>query len=154
MDEKVEDRSGVIAPPPIINLGFLAVALGLNYFVPLRIHPMVRIPGALLVLSGIVLMALCVRTMKAAETNVSPYKPTTMIISSGPYGFSRNPIYLGFALIYLGVGLAVASLWPILLFPVLVLVMRFFVIAREERYLESKFGAEYVGYKSRVRRWV
>jgi protein-S-isoprenylcysteine O-methyltransferase Ste14 len=154
MTTPTQDRAGVVAPPPLIYLGFLTVGLVVNHLAPLVIPRMARVPGAVLVLLGAALLVSSVRTMRRAQTNVSPYKPTTAITSSGPYDFSRNPIYVGFALIYLGVALVAGALWPILMFPILVVVVSVFVIAREERYLTTKFGADYLGYKSRVRRWI
>jgi protein-S-isoprenylcysteine O-methyltransferase Ste14 len=154
MATQVGDRPGVIAPPPLIYLAFLIVGLGLNRVTPLPIHPAVRVVGGALVALGIGLLVFAVRTMRRAHTHVSPYKPTIVILSSGPYGFSRNPIYVAFAITYVGVAFCANTMWPLLLLPILVLFISVFVITREERYLEGKFGAPYVAYKSRVRRWV
>ena len=91
---------------------------------------------------------------RAAGTPVEPYKPTSAIVSDGLYGLSRNPIYVALTLIYLGIGVAIDSPWILALVVPVLLVMRTGVIAREERYLERKFGAEYLDYKVSVRRWV
>ncbi|MCH7795577.1 MAG: isoprenylcysteine carboxylmethyltransferase family protein, partial [Proteobacteria bacterium] len=76
------------------------------------------------------------------------------ILSDGLYGVSRNPIYLGLTAIYLGVGVMADAGWVAVLLGPLLLVMHFGVIAREERYLERKFGDEYLRYKASVRRWI
>ena len=81
-------------------------------------------------------------------------KPTTAIVKSGPYRFSRNPIYLAFSLLVLGIACALNSLWLLGTLAAAVSVMSFVVIPREERYLESRFGAEYLDYKTKVGRWL
>jgi len=91
---------------------------------------------------------------RRAGTTPNPTKPTTALVLRGPYRFTRNPMYLGFAALYLGVTLLVNSLWPLLLFPAVVGLVQGRVIAREEAYLEAKFGNEYRAYKMRVRRWL
>ena len=89
-----------------------------------------------------------------AKTNISPYQPTKAIVTSGPYRFTRNPAYMGFTMIVSGVAVMAEALWVFAaLVPTIALIDRA-VIAREERYLESKFGDEYLSYKRRVRRWL
>jgi protein-S-isoprenylcysteine O-methyltransferase Ste14 len=85
---------------------------------------------------------------------VQTRKPSTTIVEAGPYKYSRNPIYVGMALMLVGIGLAVGSAWTILMVVPFLAIIRTGVIAREERYLAAKFGADYDGYRSRVRRWV
>ena len=92
--------------------------------------------------------------MRRAGTNVNPRDPTTAIVVEGPFRFSRNPLYLSLILAYLGITLLVNALWPLLLLPPLLVVLHWGVIAREERYLEAKFGESYRVYKARVRRWL
>ena len=92
--------------------------------------------------------------MLAAETNINPFKPTTSIVSTGPFRFTRNPLYLAMTLIYLGLTLVANTGWCFpLLIPVLLLI-HFGVVAREERYLERKFGESYREYRLRVRRYL
>jgi protein-S-isoprenylcysteine O-methyltransferase Ste14 len=85
---------------------------------------------------------------------VSPYKPTSALVVDGPYRYSRNPIYLADALIYIGISVVIDTLWPILLLPIALAVLQQGVIAREERYLERKFGDQYRQYQASVRRWL
>jgi len=93
-------------------------------------------------------------TMLAAGTNVDPMRPTTAIVASGPFRFTRNPLYVGFALLFLGLTLALDTWWGVAALVPLLFVMHFGVVLREERYLEGKFGNEYRRYKARVARYV
>ena len=92
--------------------------------------------------------------MKRAGTNIRPDQPTLAIVSDGPFRFTRNPLYLALTGLYLSVTLLVDALWPLLSLVPALAVLRWGVVAREERYLEVKFGEQYRAYKSRVRRWV
>jgi protein-S-isoprenylcysteine O-methyltransferase Ste14 len=93
-------------------------------------------------------------TMRGARTNVNPYKPAHAIVESGPFRYSRNPIYVAMAITYIGSSLLVRSAVPLLLLPVVIGAIDRGVIDREEAYLEDKFGDRYLAYKMRVRRWV
>jgi len=95
-----------------------------------------------------------VRTFKAAGTPVPGNQPTTAIVRRGPYRFSRNPIYLAFSLLQLGIALWVNSVWLVITLLVAVAVMSLVVIPKEERYLEARFPSEYPPYKASVRRWL
>jgi protein-S-isoprenylcysteine O-methyltransferase Ste14 len=92
--------------------------------------------------------------MKRAGTNVDPREPTTAIVTGGPYRFTRNPLYLSMTLVYAGITALANALPAALLLPAVLAFMRRGVIEREERYLERKFGDEYMDYKARVRRWI
>ena len=92
--------------------------------------------------------------MEAAGTNINPALPATTIVSSGPFRFSRNPLYLCLTLMYLGLTLAVNTWWGIAVLVPLIIVMHFGVVLREERYLEQKFGESYRQYRSSVRRYL
>ena len=94
------------------------------------------------------------RTMEAAGTNVNPSRPAKTIVSSGPFRFSRNPLYLSLTLMYLGLTLAVNTWWGFVALIPLIIVMHAGVVLREERYLEKKFGEPYRQYRSRVRRYL
>jgi protein-S-isoprenylcysteine O-methyltransferase Ste14 len=94
------------------------------------------------------------RAFTRASTPVSPYSTPRRLVTSGPYRISRNPGYLGMALAYAGIAVIAESLWALTILAVVLAVVDRGVIAREERYLERKFGAEYVLYRSRVRRWL
>lgn len=91
---------------------------------------------------------------RAAGTNVEPYKPSTMLVTSGPYRFTRNPIYLGFLTLYTGLCAIFALEWGILLLPFLWLALDRMVVAKEEDYLSRKFGDAYTHYLTHTRRWL
>lgn len=151
------DVPGVVAPPPFLYAGTLLLGLGLDRLWPLspllpRVPALAAGAGLLLAAGGLAVSAF--RTMARARTNVNPYAPTTAIVTTGPFRFSRNPIYLSLMLLYLGVTLLCNALWPWVLLVPLLTVMHWGVIAREERYLDGKFGGEYRQYQRRVRRWL
>jgi len=155
MDDASE-TAGVLAPPPLIFAGPLVAALAASRFVPLPALPSVpsRMAGAGLLAAAAALRPSAFRRMRAGGTNVNPYRPTSAIIDEGPFRYSRNPMYVSMALIYAGTSLLARKTLPFLLLPGVLDVMHGGVIAREEAYLERKFGAPYLAYKSRVRRWL
>jgi protein-S-isoprenylcysteine O-methyltransferase Ste14 len=149
--------AGVIAPPPLLPLAVLLLAEALRWWQP------VPMPGALawrLLLAAIVgggallVVVWAVRELRRARTPVEPWKATRTIVATGPYAWSRNPIYVAF----LGVQLAWAwgrgDAWPLLLLPLTIILLGWGVIGREERYLAARFGAPYDAYRQRVRRWI
>ncbi len=152
------DVAGVIALPPLIFLGFLAAATVLEAIVPLPIpvaHSLASyVAGVALAAGGFVMIAIGTRRFAAAGTNIPPTLPTTALVVDGIYGRTRNPLYLGTTLIYLGLSVAAGSLWAIGLLVPLLWVINVGVVKREERYLERKFGDAYRDYKARVRRWI
>lgn len=152
-----KDRAGVIAPPPLIYLGGILLGLALNRWWrpwPIFASASLRWSGLVFVVAGAALAFAGRRAMLAAETNINPFKPTTSIVNSGPFRFTRNPLYLALTLIYVGLTLVANTWWcfPILV-PVLLLI-HFGVVAREERYLERKFQESYRQYRLRVRRYL
>lgn len=164
------DTPGVIAPPPLIYLGFLLVGWGLAELGgrPEAIEtgfgwlaagfglemPVRRGIALTLIVGGLMLDGWAAGLFRRRGTAVEPWKPSTVLIHDGPYRFSRNPIYLGFAISYVGLAIAMDSALALfLLLPCLAVVDQF-VIQREERYLAAKFGADYDAYRGRVRRWL
>jgi protein-S-isoprenylcysteine O-methyltransferase Ste14 len=154
-DQPNKDAPGVVAPPPVIYLGMLGISYLIHRIWPLQITPaaIVETVGAALIFVGLCGIAWSSHTMRRAHTNMNPYKPALNLITAGPFAYSRNPIYAAMAAIYLGMGFAINSLWPFILFPPLIEIMKWGVISREEQYLEKKFGASYKDYCSKVRRW-
>jgi protein-S-isoprenylcysteine O-methyltransferase Ste14 len=150
------DIPGVIAPPPLIYAAGIAIGFALEAVLP---SPSVPDPlrwtlgGALLVV-GIALQGSFIAWFRRARTPVAPYHPTTALVTSGPYRISRNPAYLGFTLISSGIAFLANAVWLLAPLPVVLAVMRWGVIGREERYLERRFGEEYRRYKARTRRWL
>ncbi|QIN81821.1 isoprenylcysteine carboxylmethyltransferase family protein [Rubrobacter tropicus] len=150
------DNPGVVAPPPLIFAGGLAAGLLTNRLRPTPFLPrgLSRALGWPLVVAGLALGLWGFREMRRAGTNVDPYHPTTAIVDRGPYGFTRNPLYVGMTLIYSGLSARANALPAALLLPAVLHVVDRGVVKREERYLEGKFGDEYLRYKGRVRRWI
>jgi protein-S-isoprenylcysteine O-methyltransferase Ste14 len=150
------DNPGVIAPPPLIYAGALAIGLLANRMYPVSFLPRVlrRMLGWSLIVGGFAIGSLGLRQMRRAGTNVDPREPTTEIVTEGPFRFTRNPLYLSMTLIYSGITALADALPAALLLPVVLHVMQRGVIEREESYLEHKFGDEYLNYKARVRRWI
>jgi len=150
------DNAGVIAPPPLIFGIPLAIALYENSSKPFAIFSprYGRIGGTALIAVGVVLMLAAMIQFTRAHTAIVPNRPTTALVGRWPYSMSRNPIYLALAIVYIGVAFFFNTLWPFLLLPLVIIVIQRGVIDREERYLEGKFGSDYIDYKSRVRRWI
>ena len=142
--------------PPLIYLASILTGLAAHSVWPLPLPSGVpaRPLGGALVVAGLVLFGYSVKLFRAAGTPVPARKPTTAIVKAGPYRFTRNPIYLAFSLLHLGIAVWVGSWWVIATLAVAVAIIHGVVIPREERYLEAKFGAEYRHYKASVRRWV
>ncbi|MGH8668256.1 MAG: methyltransferase family protein [Burkholderiales bacterium] len=142
--------------PPVAYLGAIGLGLLVHLFWPVRLLPAsVSVPiGVMVVLVAGALFVSAVRTFRKADTPVPGNRPTTAIVRTGPYRFSRNPIYLAFTLFQIGLAAWVNSLGVLLtLLPALAL-MTLVVIPREERYLEARFPSVYLPYKRAVRRWL
>jgi protein-S-isoprenylcysteine O-methyltransferase Ste14 len=150
------DTAGVIAPPPLIFLAALGAGFRLDRRIGRGSLPLkFRVPvGAAALVAGTSLMRSFVQAFARAGTPLDPYKPSEAIVTEGPYRLTRNPAYLGMTLTYAGISLLSDSPWALVPLPAAVAVVDRGVIVREERYLERKFGAPYLDYKRRVRRWI
>ena len=104
--------------------------------------------------AGLALLVWAAMTFGRAGTDIPVNRPTSTIVEAGPYRFTRNPIYTGMFLGLIGFSIAFDSLWLLILLVPFYLVIRYGVVAREEAYLERKFGDVYRAYKTRVRRWL
>ncbi len=142
--------------PPLVYLISLGTGALMQLATPLPFLPRtLAVPlGASLVVVAIGLFASSVGKFRAAGTPVPARKPTTVIVRTGPYRFSRNPIYLAFSLLQLGIAIWVNSLWLLATLVGAVALIHYVVIPREEQYLERTFGAHYLDYKASVRRWL
>jgi protein-S-isoprenylcysteine O-methyltransferase Ste14 len=154
--ETENDSPGVIALPPVIFGAFLMAGLVPEYLFPWPVMAQTGqyIAGGIVIAASFVLMPGAVRGFRRAETHLDVRKPTSAIITDGPYRISRNPIYMSMLLLYLGIGIMIDGVWILLLAAPLVLVIQYGVILREEAYLERKFGEAYLTYKQSVRRWI
>ncbi len=154
-----EDSAQVKFPPPLVFVGFLLTGLLLDRlsgrmpdFIP--VMDWVMIAGAILAAAGLSFLFAGTGRFRKLGNNLEPWKTSNQIVSTGVYRYTRNPMYLGMALFYCGLALWFRSSWALILLPVVILVIRTQVIAREERYLAEKFGEEYLDYKAKVRRWI
>jgi protein-S-isoprenylcysteine O-methyltransferase Ste14 len=150
------DRPDVVARPPLLYLGGLALGLALEALWPTTLWSgsARTVLGGVAMSLGAVLLGLCVRRFLSAGTNVPTNRPANALVTDGPYRYSRNPIYLGLSAIYVGLGLLLDSAWVLALLVPVLLVLRYGVIAREEAYLARKFGDDYRRYMRAVRRWL
>jgi protein-S-isoprenylcysteine O-methyltransferase Ste14 len=148
--------SGVRFPPPLIYLAGFAAGVGLELAVPID-----DLPGVVTVLGTALCAALWVAldgvatvSFARAKTSMVPMKPTTALVTSGPYRLTRNPMYVGMAFLYAAFALGFGVIWALAVLPVVLLAVDRLVIAKEEPYLEARFGDQYRDYKRGVRRWL
>jgi protein-S-isoprenylcysteine O-methyltransferase Ste14 len=160
-DQPGPANAGVRFPPPLLFVAGLAASFALDRVV-LRLRLVgddanrapLLILGWLGIVSGVAFSFWGIRTFRRAGTSVVPNRPARTVVASGPYRWSRNPMYVGFTAVYLGVALIRNAAWPLIILPVVLIVLWLLVIRREERYLTHAFGDEYVRYRQRVRRWL
>lgn len=150
------DKPGVVVLPPLLYAAALIVVLALHWFWPMPIssRAVSLTVGLTLILFAIAIANWGRRTMHSAGTNVNPLRPTTAVVTSGPFRFSRNPLYLALTLLYVGLILSFNTWWGIVVLVPLLIIMHYGVVLREERYLDRKFGETYRQYCSMVRRYL
>ncbi len=155
-DTAAHDHPGVIAKPPKLYLAAILAGVALEWIRPLPFAPIALAPwlGAALLAAGVALGAWAMGEFSRAKTNVPTDLPATTVVRSGPYRWSRNPIYLSLTLIHLGIAGLVNGGWLLVSLAITLVVMTYGVISREERYLEAKFGDAYRSYRKEVRRWL
>lgn len=149
-------RPRTLIPPPLVYAIGLALSWWLEQHYPLDfdVTPLLHIIGWTGVIAGGALMLWAALTLWRHHSTVNPYKGASELVTSGPFAFSRNPIYLADVWVYLGVMLLIGSLWPLVFAPLVWVTMRYGVIANEETHLRARFGASYHDYCARVRRWI
>ncbi len=150
------ETSGVTLRPPFVYLTSILLGVLLHRFWPIGVVPqnMRFVVGIPLLVVSVGLFGWAVGALRRAGTGIRAYEPTTALVTTGPYHYSRNPVYLAFTLFQAGIGAAVNSAWVLgLLIPTVALII-VQVIALEERYLEQRIGAPYLRYKAAVRRWL
>lgn len=150
------DHAGVHLPPPLIYTVIFLAGLGLHAVAPLPAMPgsLIGIAGMVLTIAGLLLGVWSIGLFRKEQTSVIPIRPSTTLVIRGPYRWTRNPMYVGLALVYLGVALSIRRVGPLLLFPLLILTVQRYVIRKEEQYLEHRFGGEFRRYAASVRRWI
>ncbi len=156
--EEQQDKKGAAVkfPPPAIFVLLIFVGAGLNYVWPIGmgVPASFELVGIAIVLFGVAVAILVNGSFKRLGTAIEPWKPTTKIITTGFFAWSRNPIYVGFCLFNIGIGIASNSFWIFISFIPAAILVYYIAIAKEEAYLEKKFGEEYIAYKNKVRRWI
>lgn len=150
---------GVFVPPPLffvagIGAGWLLDRYLVVLSVPRILGGFASVFGAGLLTIGCFLMAWGLVTFYRAGTAIIPHHSASRLVVSGPYRFTRNPMYTGLSIAYIGASALLGTAWPLLLLPVVLFIVFRFVIQREERYLEDAFGSEYAAWCARVRRWL
>lgn len=156
------ETASAVVRPPLLFLAALLLGFALDYLLPLPfpvpntgLAYWIRASiGGCLILIGIATFVAAVRNFASAGTPVQGTRPTRTLATNGIHGWSRNPIYVGMFLIYLGIGVAALSPWILSLTVPIAVIMRYGVVAREEAYLERRFGDAYRDYKAHVRRWL
>lgn len=153
-----EDKRGpgLKFPPPLLAIVVVLITYLCDWVKPLPIVDAgsLWLSGSALIAIALILMVIALVQFLEAKTHIEPWRPTTRIIQDGIFRYSRNPIYVAFCIATAGGGLLLNSWWVIAGILPLVLLLQQLVIKREETYLESKFGKEYLDYKARVRRWI
>jgi protein-S-isoprenylcysteine O-methyltransferase Ste14 len=151
--------AGVITRPPFLYFGCLILGLVLDRLLPLSLTLSESAlahwsAGGGLILLGVAIVTASIRNFSRAATPVPTNRPVRALVTTGTHGWSRNPIYVGLFICYVGIGLVACSPWILVLTLPLFITLRYGVVAREEAYLERRFGDAYRDYKARVRRWL
>lgn len=157
MQSETDSKGAAVKiPPPLIAALVILSAYGLHWLLPLPISTssLLKPIGYCIVAIALLIIIIAALGFFRAKTHIEPWKPTTSIISNGIYAHSRNPIYLGFCIACVGIGLILNSYWVILSFIPLAGLLYYLVIRLEEKYLQNKFGEEYLTYRQTVRRWL
>lgn len=157
----MKTRGPNIRVPPAFFVGGFLIGIWLEYAVT-RIRFIDAVPapawlgyaGWTIALLGLALSLWGIVTFSLAGTTMFPFQPASALVRSGPYRFTRNPMYLGATLSYVGIAMAINAVWPVILLPIVLFTVYRFVIREEEKYLATHFGDAYLEYKKRVRRWI
>lgn len=158
-NEALADRPSAFPWPPVLFVLAVGCAMGLDWLVlrlpvPFAEIGLVHYIGMVLLLAGIVLVIWATLQFRRHATSIRPDRGSSALMATGPFAFSRNPIYLGEAIGMIGAGISFNRLWLIVAAPIFAFAVTRLAIEREERYLERHFGAAYRDYTSRVRRWL
>lgn len=153
------DKPNRLPWPPLIYIAAAAIAILLNWLLPLPwlgnpLNEFLFAVGWLVVAGAIAIDFAAMRIMHSAKTTILPHKASTHLVISGPFSFTRNPIYLGNTMLMIGIGLIAGILWFILLAPLAAYATTKLAIEREEQHLQARFGKKYRDYMKRVRRWI
>ena len=156
---EVRNTAGVIAPPPLVALGAVILGVLFDWLMPAYVLSAVltrngRIAISVFLIAAGAALAVAGRgTFVRSGTHVNPYKPSSVLVTTGIFAYVRNPMYVGLGCLVAGIGVALASDWTLVMLVAAALVIHFGVVRREERYLEGKFGDAYSSYMSSVPRY-
>lgn len=156
MGDTKSDSSGAIAPPPVIALVMVAIGVVLGVYWPVEIipAPWQYIAGGPIIAGAVLMVVSAFRLFQRAKTPVPTYRTPTTLVTNGVYTITRNPIYLSMVLLMIGLAVMLDNIWLLALAAVFQQIIRWGVIAREEPFLEAKFGDDYRAFKQRTRRWI
>lgn len=152
-----QDNANVITIPPFIYIIALVIGIALRFWIPLQIFFNISIKhyfGWPFIVVSPILAIWAVKTFRKAGEHEDVRKPTYKIVTTGPFQYTRNPMYVSLTLLYIGLAFMINTYWLLLLLPFVLAVLYYGVILREEKYLEKKFGDDYRAYKSKVPRWL
>lgn len=156
--ESKKDSPGVYIPPPLFYVLIFLIALFIQKKVSINdsvFHlKITRMIGILLLIGSLFFLVTSLRKFFQSKNTLILIRPASSLQTSGIYNISRNPMYVGLAIVYLGITCFIGNWWNIILFPLLLLIVQEYIIDREEEYLNRRFGQEYLDYKSKVRRWL
>jgi protein-S-isoprenylcysteine O-methyltransferase Ste14 len=156
MSDISSDAPSVKIIPPLVYLAGLVIGFLANIWMPIKVVPslVAWTSGGILIFCGAVLTGSAVFKFKDVGTTVRPDRAASTLVIVGPYRITRNPMYLGLAFVYLGIAIAGQIIWALILLPVVLTIIQRRAIEPEEAFLERRFGADYVGYKEKVKRWI
>ncbi len=152
-----ERGADVRFPPPLVFLGFILLGLVLRYVIgaiPIAADGWLRVIGIVVFLAGLILMLTAIIDFRRTGQDPAPWTPSPELLEQGPYKWTRNPMYVGFTCVQIGLGLGLGNLWISLMAPIALVIVHFIAVVPEERYLGEKFGSKYQDYRSRVRRYL
>lgn len=157
MKEK-KDHAGVYVPPPLFYVLTFLLSVVLQHYISLDrsffLSSAVRISAKIVIAAALLFMLPALLKFLITRNTLITIKPANSLQTTGIYGISRNPMYLGLLLLYTGIALLIGNWWTVMLIPILVAIVTKFVILKEEKYLDRAFGEDYAAYRVKVRRWI
>lgn len=160
MEESGSRGPNVRIPPPLMFIWPLLTGFIVQHFVPVHIvngadpQRTIRLVGWVEIAIALALIVWAVSTFRRLRTPVVPLSPARTLVQEGPFALTRNPMYLAFTVLYVGITFVANALWPLVFLPEAIALVYLFAIKREEAYLTREFGGAYTEYCSRVRRWI
>jgi protein-S-isoprenylcysteine O-methyltransferase Ste14 len=149
---------GIYIPPPLFYVLIFITSVFIQKRVPIAdtlFHLMiVKVVGVIFLIIALFFLVRSLRQFFLTKNTLILFKPATSLQANGIYGITRNPMYVGLAIVYLGITCFIGNWWNIILFPLLLLIVQEYIIKREEKYLELEFGQDYEEYKKKVGRWL